>query len=678
MSTTPLPPPPTNVLPEHVSPHTPCASALRDLRKIMVGDLGLKNHHRGSYLLSRSLASPRRTDAGLVAVVEDENKNLIEMSLHHQAEEDERAGEDFLGIGKVLIVKEPYIVKIIDDSDEERLAIRVEHASDVIFLPEWDERIPNFWQKYIVPDLIPVSMWKAQGNFHFGKARYFSAIECYTKALEGCPTAEEAQILRLNRALAFIKSKHFDGALSDLDSASKIQKPNEKALFRNASALYGLERYRDCCETLKTLCLEYPKNGEARAELTRAINRLAEQKYGRYSFSQLYKKVSIDGPRLLDQATFIGPICVKAAGFRGRGLFTTKPVKTGELLLCEKAFAYAPKTQVDVAISILSPGYGIATEEKLTTVVVQKLYRNPSLIPAITDLHHGSYKPVDVAEVDGTPIIDTFLVKRIINLNGFDCPLSDRESYMTNPLDGMDLVKKPDEMMSQGCGLWHMASYMNHCCIRNVGRAIIGDMMIVSATKDLPADTELTTWYAIPSADNHTELQTTLDGWGFNCDCEMCKDHQVTKESVLSKRKSLRADCQECAKDFEEMNVAKMESLFRALEDTHSRPASEVPRLSVYDVALILARLYMRKTDAYETINWSLKVLSSLGFFIEGGNMPRIANPPEPLVVRQWGLGVGVCIECWLMLAIAYFHVAPDLESQAWECARLSYKICTG
>ena len=33
-------------------------------------------------------------------------------------------------------------------------------------------------------------------------------------------------------------------------------------------------------------------------------------------------------------------------------------------------------------------------------------------------------------------------------------------------------------------------------------------------------------------------------------------------------------------------------------------------------------------------------------------------------------------IKCWMLLSNAYYLVAPDLETQAEEYARISYKIC--
>lgn len=226
---------------------------------------------------------------------------------------------------------------------------------------------------------------------------------------------EEAHTLRLNRSLAFIKAKQFDAALSDLESASTILKPTEKALSRKSQALYHLQRYRECCETLKVFRMEYPSNLAAQGELTRSINRLAEQEYGRYRFKQLYMEASKLRPPHLDHSTYVGPVSVRSSGSRGRGLFTTETVKAGELLLCEKAFAHAfvdngkEAANADVAILINAETDSITmgSQAELIRMIVQKLYRNPSLASIFTDLHHGSYKPVDVSSVDGIPIVDT-------------------------------------------------------------------------------------------------------------------------------------------------------------------------------------------------------------------------------------------------------------------------------
>ena len=49
----------------------------------------------------------------------------------------------------------------------------------------------------------------------------------------------------------------------------------------------------------------------------------------------------------------------------------------------------------------------MGTQADLIALIAQKLYKSPSLVSIFTDLYHGSYNPVDVAEVDGTPVVDT-------------------------------------------------------------------------------------------------------------------------------------------------------------------------------------------------------------------------------------------------------------------------------
>lgn len=108
---------------------------------------------------------------------------------------------------------------------------------------------------------------------------------------------------------------------------------------------------------------------------------------------------------------------VKISPDRGRGLFTTKAVKAGELLLCEKAFAhcYAGSSEesskdgskINLLVNIHTNRMTMGTQSDLITAIVQKLWRNPSLLSEFATLHHGSYEPVCVTEVDGKPVIDT-------------------------------------------------------------------------------------------------------------------------------------------------------------------------------------------------------------------------------------------------------------------------------
>jgi tetratricopeptide (TPR) repeat protein len=190
---------------------------------------------------------------------------------------------------------------------------------------------------------------------------------------------EEAYTLKLNRSLAYLRTKQFDAALSDLEHALATTKPTKKALFRKAQALYNLHRYRECTEVLKILCVEHPSN-IANAELNRTISRLTEQETGVYQFKQLYIEATNLRPPHLDHSTYFGPVEVRSSNSRGRGLFTTAAVKAGDLLLCEKAFAHAfydssknENSQIALLVIPETESMSMGTQAELIGMIIRKL-----------------------------------------------------------------------------------------------------------------------------------------------------------------------------------------------------------------------------------------------------------------------------------------------------------------
>jgi hypothetical protein len=231
--------------------------------------------------------------------------------------------------------------------------------------------------------------------------------------LGSSPTLEEAITIKLNRALTYLKTHQFGAALRDLQIASTGSKPSEKALFRKAQALYYLQRFREACDAHQVLAKEFPNNATVKSEFNRAIARLAEQESGKYQFTRLQLEAKKRRPPVLDHATYVGPVAMRSTQSRGRSLFTTEAVKAGDLLFCEKAFAHTfhdvtdPSKGIALLINSQTDKMTMGTQVELITLIVQKLYKNPSTMPAFTDLYHGSYKPVVVPEVDDTPTVDT-------------------------------------------------------------------------------------------------------------------------------------------------------------------------------------------------------------------------------------------------------------------------------
>lgn len=240
-------------------------------------------------------------------------------------------------------------------------------------------------------------------------------------AIEAVKTTEEEQLAYLNRSLTNLRLGRPAIALSDAaqggggGGSSSAGHPSEKGLFRKASALYQLGRFEQCLENLELITATYPSGTsmpETLAMAARAKARLREEQTGEYSFSQMNKQTKATPP-LVDCATYSAPVEVRESPGRGRGLFMTKKVAAGELLLCEKAFGYSYAGLDDQGGSTTSL-MNVATKQMvvggqaaLLTRLVQKAYHDPNAAQVLTGLCHGDYKSVTVAEADGRPVVDS-------------------------------------------------------------------------------------------------------------------------------------------------------------------------------------------------------------------------------------------------------------------------------
>lgn len=239
----------------------------------------------------------------------------------------------------------------------------------------------------------------------------------YTNAIRSAKTTEEEQLAYLNRSLSNLRLGRPEKALEDAHkSTTDTANPGEKALYREAKALYSLGKFDLCMEKLMALVRSNPKNSDAWAEIRRVKDRLREENEGSYQFKKMYEQAKATPP-LIDCATYAKPVAVRDSPGRGKGLFTTKQVKAGDLLLCEKAFAYSyagddspiGRSNQTILMNLGNKYMCMGGQANLIGQVVQKIYHNHSGADAFTSLHHGDYVPVAESEVDGAPVVDTYV-----------------------------------------------------------------------------------------------------------------------------------------------------------------------------------------------------------------------------------------------------------------------------
>lgn len=239
---------------------------------------------------------------------------------------------------------------------------------------------------------------------------YFS----YTKVINMVPDdAALAKASRLNRSISYCATGFHEKAVEDAEYILNDDPTNEKALFRAAKALYQGRRFMECKTYITTLLKTYPAKKETKAFLLKVDKRLYEKRTGQYDFEEMRRFTGLERKNevvKLDYADFIGPVEIQDSVAKGRGLFTTKDVKFGELLLCTKAFetCYAHLEGHSISIDTLENKVEKGCGDVLNAKIVQKLYNNPSTSKAFLDLYTGTYEGVKERFIDGRPIVDTY------------------------------------------------------------------------------------------------------------------------------------------------------------------------------------------------------------------------------------------------------------------------------
>lgn len=215
------------------------------------------------------------------------------------------------------------------------------------------------------------------------------------------------------RALAYLRMNNFKAAWEDLEHPLVTFQPDGTSLFYKARALYGLEKYRDCCDIYKKIIQRFPAMVPVNDKLSEVIRRVAELERGQYKFLEMQINTLRIRPPLLEHATYTSSLCIRTTESRGRGLFTTSAVKAGDLLLCEKAFAFAwvdtqaRQGEVSLLINSATDVVTLGKQVELLNKVIHKVQSDVELLPAITKLYHGSYESTGVEMVDGAPVVDT-------------------------------------------------------------------------------------------------------------------------------------------------------------------------------------------------------------------------------------------------------------------------------
>ncbi|KAK7911681.1 hypothetical protein PG985_014162 [Apiospora marii] len=685
------------------APYPPCTRSLRDLKPTMISAMKLETHHRGTKPLLRVMTPPDRMNAAMV-IVEDQEGTAVLLQLYHLPELSVVPTEYILYEDRVCILKEPYFKTTTYGS----YSLRVDHVNDLVWLAPDDEHIPAKWRRKRPSGPKASLDTRMQGNNAVQKGDWAKADILYSLAIN---TAATLELGRFENALA-------DAVKASLDDKSQS---SEKALFREAKALYAIGNYRGCMEKLVVLAKEFPDNQAVKPELDRAQARLREQLTGVFPFRRMYKEAEAGIP-LIDCATYIGPVEIRTSPGRGRGLFTTSAVAAGDLLLCEKAFSYCyvgddnPESirKETILMDLGSKTMTVGGQAQLISQTIQELLHNPKASKKFLELNHGEYQAVSADEVDGRPVVDSFFVTKTVLVNSFSAPRTARANFRAVALQ----IGEIKDRISHGTsGIWIMASYLNHSCVGNCRRSFIGDMHIIRATRDIPPGTELFFNYRQGEAStSHAETQRIFKNWGFQCDCALCLAKMATSDGTLKRRKELLSQLKYIVRrsvDPRSIDTQRALAVLEKIESTYETPVRMAPstvdpgsagtppaqiitpRLELWDPYFGLGSHLLNMGKKAEAVRVTCKGLEALGFVItatppSGGvggksNKKKAGNSTSDsvsgagqLVVESWGMIVDYVVPAFLTLFRAYEATVPDLAHKAREYAATAYSMLVG
>ncbi|EWG54705.1 hypothetical protein FVEG_12849 [Fusarium verticillioides 7600] len=555
--------------------YPPSTAKLADLQTMTIKDLRMETHHRGFFLALRRVSPVCILQASSWTVVKSQLSDEVErleVFLHTS-----QYGSNTLEIASELVIKEPYYTL----NTHGECIIRIDHPSELIITaisesPEsWRDKERHSKRSHRVSP----SEYKMKGNDALLKMKnYPGAYFWYTEGLKllgsegGCETVRKD--LYRNRAHVNLQLQRFDEAISDaLNSLTcgetkELKSLDAKAYNRAGIAAYSEGEFLQARRYFEQQERLLPEDQQPRLHLRRVDARMREEAEGVYNMKKIVSNLPKTGGRP-DTASYYGPTEIKNSPGAGRGLFATRDIETNEIILCEKAFcaAWSHETETftalacdireDAAIKVFPAG--------LHKAVVRKLLNNPSQVEKVLSLH-GDYRGLGerLQEVDGSPVIDTFQVHDIIQRNAF----------------GMGQQTGDQDVSNASTGLWIRASYINHSCIPNTKKDLVGDLIIFRAIGRIAGGEEITHSYE-DSSDYEARRVNIRKTWNFACRCQLCLVEGEESGDVRERRRQAEGK----VNSFVEANspygasrimLGKARILRRTLNETYDEKSYEV------------------------------------------------------------------------------------------------------
>jgi tetratricopeptide (TPR) repeat protein len=563
------------------NPYPPCTILLQDLKPMKLSDLRMETHHRGHVLTVRRVAPVVKLVAFSWTVVQEESSGEMERLeiLLHKSKHD----QDILESGSIFDLKEPYFTL----SDQGEPTLRIDHPSDlVVYMDNLRIDSPYSFTNETndsggaaAPAALAAKTareCKEEGNAALKQRALLLAHANYTQGLQlltmdGAAKGDLTCDLFRNRSFVNLVLNHLDEAKADaLASLTGLEDQNHKELdskaySRAGSAAYNLGEFQEAKSFFEEQQRLTPGDKDAAASLRKTELRLLEQATGVYDFKKIKARLITAHPNhpRVDTTSFTSNANVGESPGCGRGLFATRDMSSGEIILCEKAFCVVWGHEDEAMTAMTYDGRDDrirVVPAGLCKAIVQKLLNNPSQVDTVMGLY-GDYRGLGKHLImgDSGPVIDAFQVHDIVARNAFGT--------------GPESSGCHSREENASTGLWILASYINHSCIPNARREYLGDLMVLRATRPIGAGEEIMHSYD-ESSDYDARTAALMNTWGFTCTCALCNAERADSPALRKKRRELESEAnafveRDEAVGAKRLSIVKARRLVRSINDTY-------------------------------------------------------------------------------------------------------------
>ncbi|GAA6024401.1 hypothetical protein JCM11491_003539 [Sporobolomyces phaffii] len=623
---------------------------LYELEQIGFNEMEVSKAHKGRYLVCRIVSHPHLKIA-ICFAVEDPSGRVEYFSLYNYPLYGHDTGPDLnalFPLGTILVVREPMFKMNQNNSGP---LVRVDSPSDIRVVAPTDPLVASIRWAFPSPaTAMPQDFdFKAHGNSHFKSKKFRLAVKAYTDGLATTSWLEQQLVLQLNRAQAHLGLGNFYQALQDASGVLSLLEDGidapvttkEKATLRRSRAFEGLRQFTRALESYEELLANFPDSAEARAGVARVRKLLRQSKTGEFEWLELNRAVNtLDSRRDFIVGDFVGTIEVKSDAARGggRGIFATKDIKPGDLLLVETSFATG-RTKNDKKRLVMAfdlRDHSVVDQQRLDLYekVVAKALDDPSSLTALYGLYGGeSFPPSSTPTLEGEP--------EPVSVPSADLDIARIESITSINCFGGSGIPVEQEAKAGSTSLFVKASLFNHQCTSNASWSTYNNVMVVRARTPIASGEEIfltyrTVGFQAPIIEKHLGK----DG----CGCPLCTFDRLEGPVAVEKRKKLVRDQLPSIKSrlAETMMpspaharlVRELERVIADIEKTYSSSRPERFRVELSEPLNVLAdSQQFQLSDAARQRSVDLTVRSHVvrdgGISIKGGKVTVTRAPIE-------------------------------------------------